>query len=166
MNEDPSPAAVTVRQAVSQDADGITRTYLESAEYHAGLDAARYGIPDAEEISARYRQGRQHPPDGDAITLVAEMNGEIIGFLDIQLTRSPDPMHRQMLYCDVVEVAVSSRHQRQGVGGQLLRAAEDWGRTHGAEFASLEYLAVNRRASLFYERLGYRTAHVVAIKRL
>jgi GNAT superfamily N-acetyltransferase len=48
----------------------------------------------------------------------------------------------------------------------LLQAAEDWGRRQGAELASLEYLAANQRASLFYERLGYHPASVMAIKSL
>jgi len=61
---------------------------------------------------------------------------------------------------------VSSRHQNQGIGGRLLRAAEDWGRQQGASFASLEYLAANTRASLFYQRMGYRVASITAIKSL
>ena len=75
-------------------------------------------------------------------------------------------MHREMLYCHVVEIAVSSRHQGQGIGGQLLRAAEDWGRRQGAESALLEYLAANQRAGSFYQRLGYRAASVMATKPL
>ena len=159
---------VLIRPSTSQDADDITRVYMESAEYHAGLDAERYWIPEAMEISARYREGRQHPPDADAdaITLIAEMSDEIVGFVDARLTQSPDPMHRQMVYCYVVEIAVSSRHQGRGLGAQLLSAAEDWGRRQGAELASLEYLAANKRAGLFYERLGYRAGSIIAIKRL
>jgi GNAT superfamily N-acetyltransferase len=168
MTEEPSSPEITIRRAYSKDADGITRIYLESADYHAGLDVERYSVPASEGIAARYREGRQHPLGavGDAITLLAEVGREIVGFVDVRLTRSPDPMHRAMLYCHVVEIAVSSRHQGQGIGGQLLRAAEDWGRQQGAEFASLEYLAANKRAGLFYERLGYHAASVTAIKRL
>jgi ribosomal protein S18 acetylase RimI-like enzyme len=168
MAEASSPAAITIRPAVSHDAEGITRVYFESAEYHARLDAERYWIPDAKQISARYREGRQPAASGtgEAVTLVAERNSEIVGFVDTRLTRSPDPMHREMLYCHIVEIAVSTRQQGQGIGEQLLRAAEDWGRRQGAEYASLEYLAANQRASLFYERLGYHAASVTAIKRL
>ncbi len=89
-----------------------------------------------------------------------------MGFVDVRLTRSPDPMHREMLYCHTVEIAVSSSHRRHGVGALLLQAAEAWGRGQGAQLASLEYLAANQRAELFYERLGYRAGSIVAIKRL
>ena len=164
-----SALTITIRPALSNDADGITRIYLESAEYHARLDPERYLVPAVETISARYREGRQHLPEtGDeSITLVAELAGEIAGFIDARLERSPDAMHREMIYCHVVEIAVSSRHQNQGIGARLLDAAEDWGRRLGATYASLDYQADNTRAGLFYQqRMGYRVAAMVAIKPL
>lgn len=162
-------ASITIRPAVPDDADGIARTFLESAEHHARLDSERYLVPSAEGISLRYREGRQHPLEAHAetITLVAEIGGEIVGFVDARLQRSPDAMHRELTYCHVAEIAVSNRNQSQGIGAQLLRAAEDWGRRQSAEFASLEYLAVNTRAGAFYQqRMGYRVASITAIKRL
>ena len=73
MAEAPNPPAITIRPARPQDADAITRTYMESAEHHARLDPQRYSIPAAAEIAARYREGRQHPPptEGASMTLVA-----------------------------------------------------------------------------------------------
>ena len=169
MNEGPIPANITIRLASAEDTHEITRTYLESAEYHALLDPERYSVPAPETITARYREGRQHPShtEGTSITLVAEVGGEIVGFIDARLERSPDPMHREMLYCHIVEFAVSLAHQGQGIGQQLLGAAEDWGRGQGAELASLEYLTANTRAGSFYQqRMGYRPAAITAIKRL
>jgi ribosomal protein S18 acetylase RimI-like enzyme len=159
---------ITVRPAISEDADGVARTFLESAEYHASLDPERYLVPAVETISARYRERRQHPDaDVEGITLVAEVDADIVGFIDARLEQSQDAMHREMTYCHIVEIAVNRRYQNQGIGGRLLRAAEEWGRLQGAEFASLEYLAANTHASLFYQkRMGYRPASITAIKRL
>jgi ribosomal protein S18 acetylase RimI-like enzyme len=99
--------------------------------------------------------------------LVADLDGDIVGFVDVRLEPSVDAMHREMIYCHVAEIAVTSRRQSQGIGGRLMRAAEAWGREKGAEFASLEYHAANTRASLFYQRrMGYGTASITAIKRL
>jgi ribosomal protein S18 acetylase RimI-like enzyme len=162
-------AVITIRPAVSEDADAIARTYVESAEYHAGLDPERYSVPAVDTISARYREGRQQPPGarGEGITLVAECSGEVVGFIDARLEQSPDAMHREMTYCHISEIAITREHQNQGIGGRLLRAAEDWGRGQGAQFASLEYHAANTRAGSFYQqRMGYRVAAVTAIKRL
>ncbi|WP_321470206.1 GNAT family N-acetyltransferase [uncultured Paludibaculum sp.] len=169
MGDDHHIAAIEIRPAVPDDADGIARTFLESAEYHAALDPERYAIPSVETILARYREDRQHTSrtGSDGITLVAELNGEIVGFLDACLYRSPDLMHREMTYCHIAEIAVRRDHWDQGIGGRLLRAAEDWGRRLGAEFALLEYLSSNTRAGFFYqERMGYRPASTAAMKRL
>lgn len=191
---------LTIRPAVPDDADGITRTYMESAAYHAGLDPERYDIPDAPAIAARYREGRQHSPQlqkplnlqpatqppphihpqleplpdfqrpphpgAESVTLVAEISGEVVGFVDVRLDQSPDPMHRRITYCHVVELAISRRHQNHGIGGHLLRAAEEWGQRRGAHFAILEYLAGNQQAGELYQRKGYRVAALIAVKRL
>ena len=160
---------VTIRPASPEDAHGIAHAFLQSAEHHATLDPWRYFVPNAETIAARYREGRQHPPApvSSTVTLVAELDGKIVGFVDVRLEQSPDAMHRELLYCHVVEIAVDGRHRRQGIGGRLLEAAEDWGRRSGAEIALLEYLAGNTDAASFYhERMGYRPAAISAIKRL
>lgn len=161
--------SIEIRPAVPGDADGIARTFLDSAEHHAELDPERYWIPTAEVISARYREGRQHPAEAgrEVVTLVAVSNGEIVGFVDARLERSPDPMHREMSYCHIVEIAVRSAQRGQGIGELLLKAAEEWGRRLGAYFASLEYHVANTRASSFYQkRMGYRAAATTVIKRL
>ena len=122
-------AEITIRLAVSADAEGIAETFLESAEHHARLDPQRYSVPEFDMIAARYREGRQHPTGagGTAITLVAELGGQVAGFVDARLEQSPDPMHREITYCHISEIAVSSRHQNQGIGGRLLRGGRRLG---------------------------------------
>jgi len=169
MEDSSRRTAMKIRAAVADDAAGIARTYLESAEHHAQLDGERYWVPSVEAITARYRDGRQHPPEAhaEAITLVADLDGEIVGFADARLQQSPDAMHRDLTYCHIAEIAVSRRHQSQGIGARLLRAAEDWGRAQGADLASLDYLAANTRAGAFYQqRMGYRIASITAFRRL
>lgn len=166
MSDAPVSQSMVIRPATPDDAEGLTRTFLESAELHARLDSARFWLPDGETIAARYRDGDQHPPDATSTTFVAELSGEIVGFVDARLTHSSDPMHRPFTYCHIVEIAVSQAHHRSGVGRALLQAAEDWGRQQGAEFASLEYLVANSGATAFYQRVGYDVAALTAIKRL
>ena len=166
INEASVPA--TIRSAVAEDADGITRIFLESAEHHASLDSELYFVPDFETIAARYREGRQHPAEGraESITIVAELSGDIVGFIDARLYRPTDAMHRDMIYCLISEIAVRREYQNHGIGKQLLQAAEDWGRQQGAEFAVLEYHAENVSAGAFYQRMRYRLASITAIRRL
>ena len=161
--------SITIRPAVADDAEDIVRTFLESAELHTTLDPARYAVPSFEAISTRYQEGQRHwdGSDGKGITLVADLGGQIVGFIDARLEQSLDPMHRDLVYCDVAEIAVAGHDRNKGIGGQLLRAAETWGREQGADYSSLEFHAANTTASRFYQnRMGYRAAHIIAIKQL
>jgi ribosomal protein S18 acetylase RimI-like enzyme len=162
-----SAPEVTVRTATAQDAEAITRIYIQSADHHANIDAERYCIPPEEFILERYRTGGQHVAGSEASTLVAEAGGQLLGFADIRLNQSTDPMHKDLIYCHIVEIAVREDIRSQGIGERLMRAAEDWGRDRGAELMSLEYNGANKRAAQFYnERMGYRAASIMAIKRL
>jgi ribosomal protein S18 acetylase RimI-like enzyme len=160
------PNSLTIRPATPADAAGIVRAYLDSAAHHAALDPARYAVPDRGAIVARYQEGKQHPADVQAITLVALVDDEIAGFVDAKLDRSSDAMHRDMLFCHIVEIAVGAGSRSRGIGERLLRAAEGWGRENGATFASLEYHVNNARAAEFYQRQDYRAAAVTALKAL
>jgi hypothetical protein len=42
MDEPGFQVAITIRPTASEDADGIAGAFIESAEYHAGLDPERY----------------------------------------------------------------------------------------------------------------------------
>ena len=159
--------AVTIRAAVPADARDIAVTFLESAEHHARLDPVRYRVPAIEAIVARYGEQLQQSVKAPAITLVAEGSGEIVGFVDARCEPSPDPMHRDVILCHVIEIAVRRRHRSRGIGAELLRTVEDWGRGNGAAFALLEVHAANTRAGEFYQRrLGYTAAAITAIKPL
>jgi ribosomal protein S18 acetylase RimI-like enzyme len=129
MDEPRYPATIEIRPAVPGDADSIARTFLESAEYHAELDPERYSTPAVEMISSRYREDLQHPSHaGREVTiLVAELGSEIVGFIDARLEQSPDPMHREMIYCHIAEIAVRCGHRNQGIGGRLLRRLKTGG---------------------------------------
>jgi len=64
----------------------------------------------------RYREVRQHRSDvrEAVVTLVADLGGEIVGFVDAALEQSPHPMHRKTTGCEVAEIAVSRLHQNRG----------------------------------------------------
>lgn len=159
---------MTIRAAAADDVEGVARALLESAEHHACLDPGRYIVPAAATLVTRYRGRMQLPGAGERwIMMVAEEGGEIVGFIEAALERSPDPMHKNMQYCHVEEIAVPRRYRNQGIGTALLRAVEDWGRGRGAAFASLDYHVANTRAGAFYQRrMGYATAAITAIKSL
>jgi len=61
--------------------------------------------------------------------------------------------HHQQL--QVSTIVVSSEVQREGVGRQLMLSAIDKGKCLGASETTLEVMAYNKDAQLFYETLGF-----------
>jgi hypothetical protein len=57
-----TPSAITIRRAVPEDAEGITRTYMESAEHHASLDSELYRPNSGTDRTFPRQLGRDVPP--------------------------------------------------------------------------------------------------------
>jgi ribosomal protein S18 acetylase RimI-like enzyme len=69
--------------------------------------------------------------------------------------------HRGWVYY----LAVRTTHQRQGVGSELLSAAEEWLRQTGAVKVQLMVRNENESALRFYRRVGYETSDVNVLSR-
>jgi len=152
-----------IRAATSEDAAAITFVYLESAEHHAAIDPERNYVPERAAIEERYRSGKQHPSE-PAVTLVAEADGSVVGFIDARIGETFDPMYRPARYCFVADIAVARAHRSKRIGEQLIEAIEKWAASQGATAMLLEYHVGNTRVADFYKRQGYRPASVVAYK--
>lgn len=167
INEVPKTETAQMRLATPRDLDGIAAIYLESARLHSELDPERYEVPVVAAVLDRYREILQNIRlECREVVLVAELNGDIVGFVEAHLGQSLDAMHRTVTFCHVSEIAVLASHWNSGLGGRLLHAIEKWGRGMGAEFASLEFHVENKRAESFYQKQAYRPAATTFIKRL
>jgi ribosomal protein S18 acetylase RimI-like enzyme len=81
-------------------------------------------------------------------TLVAEECGEVVGFANARCA--------QRGWGTVVTLDVAPGWQRQGIGGRLLAAIEEWLAGEGVRVVSLETPADESGARQFYEKHGYQ----------
>ena len=72
-----------------------------------------------------------------------------------------DPSARALC---VFDVAVAPSCQRQGIGTELMKYAEDEARNRGIRYVRLDAYAANPRSNAFYEKIGYRDTHRVAVR--
>jgi len=89
----------------------------------------------------------------DLLFLIAEHDGEVVGFASAQQT-----------FADEVELYtlfVHPDHQRDGVGTALLRAVETAAREAGVDRLRTGVLAGNRAARGFFEGHGFERAETV-----
>jgi ribosomal-protein-alanine N-acetyltransferase len=96
--------------------------------------------------------------------LVAEMNGEVVGYVMCRIEVGLSNMRLPGLLKKghVVSVAVLPSNRRNGVGTALVTKAMDGMRSYGAKQCYLEVRVTNEEATMLYKKLGMeitRTIH-------
>jgi GNAT superfamily N-acetyltransferase len=154
----------TIRGAKQEDVDGMARVWLDMARYYASLNPDRFRVPQADGLVEWIAQSLD--PSDDQITLVAEHAGHVVGFLVAHIIAPRENAPKQLmreagqtrLIIDVIGVERPS--WRQGVGTELVLAAEQWGRNRGAELVVVDTYVDSPVSVPFYERLGYQPAQL------
>jgi len=98
------------------------------------------------------RQLRYHLNNSNAVFLVAEFGGEVVGDA-IALVRR----HASGVSGRVYSLVVDGAHRRMGIGGKLFAATVAELQKRRASPIYLEVAEKNRRAIRIYERFGFRT---------
>jgi GNAT superfamily N-acetyltransferase len=162
---------VTVRPAQPGDGVAIAPLSRDSADYYGELAPGDFRRPD-EEGQAEWLDSFL-PADGEReIALVAEIDGQVVGYLEARLEEPLDSARYQTnpelaewrLFINALLTARS--HWRRGVGSALVAAAEAWAQERGATVAVMDTFAESPVSVPFWEGRGYRTRNVVMRKRL
>jgi len=83
--------------------------------------------------------------------LVAEIDGDVVGWLHISLCE-----HIDAETCVMIDGLVVDRtRRRSGIGRRLLAQAEDWARANSCALVRLRSTDARTEAHKFYEHLGY-----------
>jgi|GEM_PF-1625637 GNAT superfamily N-acetyltransferase len=158
-------AVVKIRAATAHDVGDLADIYQASADHHVRLDPSVYSTPDYLALKERYTR-RLPLPENEQI-LVAEVEGEVVGWIDMQL-RPATGQPRMMRDAVTVEIdiAVLPEHRAHGVGSRLVAAAEAWAAERGAQVITMQTHVANLDAIRFYqERHGFRTTGILMMKR-
>ncbi|MGH9731117.1 MAG: ribosomal protein S18-alanine N-acetyltransferase [Candidatus Acidiferrales bacterium] len=130
-----SRQAATIRRLEARDIDAVIEIQAQSRQ------TSQWSRREYELLAA--------PPPANNTTLcwVAENDGRVAGFLAAR--KLTDEM-------EILNLAVAPAARRQGIAGQLLRAAMKWGAAEGITKVYLEVRASNAPARNFYEHRGFR----------
>ena len=142
-----------VREATPDDAESIAVVHVASWQWaYAGLlPADRLASLSTQQRAQRWSEVLTEP--NDALTLVGERAGRIVGFASAGPARDDD------LAPGVGELWGLYVHPDvagDGTGYRLHEGAMAWLREQGARSAVLWMLRGNKRAHAFYERQGWR----------
>ena len=87
----------------------------------------------------------------DSCVLVAEENGTVVGWIHAAIVQ----LIESVLRAEIGGLIVGEKHQRKGIGKQLIAAVENWALEHGAEELSVRCNTKRVDAHLFYKSLEF-----------
>ena len=139
---------VTFRDARREDLPSIVALLADDM-----LGASR----ETELDDAYWRAFDQIAADGKNRLIVAEIDGQIAGTL--QLTLLPGLSRHGMLRAQIEAVRVAARQRGQGLGRAMIEWAIEQARGHGCGLVQLTSDKRRPDAIRFYEALGFTASH-------
>lgn len=160
-------STVRIRNAGPEDRDRILAFHLELYVDHRDRVIPQEQLPMIgyrdyagvlrEDVSSLMRRG-------GALVLVAEMDGEAVGYITGRIENDP---RRTLMRRGVVEDwFVSSEGRGEGVGRQLMAALEEHFRRAGCEMMESGTWSLNDGARAAHRSLGFEEIRVTYAKQL
>jgi ribosomal protein S18 acetylase RimI-like enzyme len=134
---------VRVREATAKDWPAVAALLADLGRPEA------LGTEDEEDLRQVFLRYLRRE---DAVALVAEDGGRVVGFCDLEFRIRLNFAEPQGWIPDLV---VAEDARSRGAGAALLRRAEEIARERGAWGMSLESATWRERAHAFYEREGW-----------
>ena len=156
------PEFLQIRHPRAGDGAGLAQSWLDAGTYYNQLTPDLFQVPEQDGLAAWFEDGIfERPPD--ELYLVAEYSGQAVGFIEAVIEPPlPDAAWqfiRDLAYprLYINALVVQRAYWRQGIGKQLLIAAEEWGQNRGAHIAFLDTFSESPVSVSFYEqRMGYQ----------
>jgi ribosomal protein S18 acetylase RimI-like enzyme len=156
---------IVIRPATHSDAHSLGRLGALLLETHYGFDRNRFMAPHANTAEGYGWFLSSQLKNKDAVVLVAERAGAIIGYVYAGLEpRSWKELREPAGFIHDVIVEESSR--RSGGARLLLEAAIEWLRTRGAPRVMLWTAVHNAAAQHLFDRLGFRRTMIEMTREL
>jgi GNAT superfamily N-acetyltransferase len=159
-------AGITVRNARAGDGPALARIHLANNAYHRELAPELFRKVEEDSL-AEFMDPEPDSNTDTSLALVAELDGEVAGYLEAQLQPPLETAQFQgssehaetKLFINFV--GTEPRFWRRGVAGSLVEAAEEWGRGRGATVALCDTWIGSPVSMPFWEeRMGYERRSV------
>lgn len=153
---------IIVRRAEVRDAESVVDMIVRLKIFNEELSGMFRTVQDVRERAREYFMSSL---DGDGkILLVADADGEVAGFIRVELVDRI--FYEPRVKALITDIYVRPSYRRSSVGHILIEAATREARRMGAGMISAIYPIKNYVASEFYRKMGFEELQVEVFKEL
>lgn len=154
-----------IRPATADDAPALGELGALLLRAHYGFDSARFMAPGANPERGYGGFLASQLSDSDAVVLVAERRGAVVGYVYAGL--EPRSWKELREACGFIhDVAVLDAERRTGIATALVDAAMAWLRSRGAPRAMLWTAERNEGAHRLFNSMGFRRTMIEMTREL
>jgi len=146
--------SVTIRQARPGDGKQIAEFAMKLVDQHIEYDPVRFARIATLEGMAWFYGGQTGSEN--ATVLLAEIEDQVVGFAYV-VYEEKNYAELSMLAAHLHDIYIDEGARRSGAGRQLIDAAVDFAKEHGASKLMLSVAAKNVAAQNFFEQAGFET---------
>ncbi len=143
---------LTYRTAAEADFPTLAAMYARLNAYFYEMG---YRLPHPENVGQVWLDSFRRTLGRFSQVFVAEMNGEVVGFMLCRVKRVPAHMGG-VLVGELSDMWIVEKARRKGIGDKLSRLALDWLRGQGVHSVEIQVLRDNEASWKLYERMGFQ----------
>jgi ribosomal protein S18 acetylase RimI-like enzyme len=155
---------LVIRNGRLKDAAKTLPVWDEFMDYHKKISTMDFEMTNkAEEMWVKYFE--RHVRSRIRKAIVAEQDGEIVGFLLGEIQKRP-PIFTTSRQGYVDSIGVRENKRNLGIGALMLNSFAEWARGKGTPYMLLNVAVENDIARGLYEKQGFKTIMLVQRKLL
>jgi GNAT superfamily N-acetyltransferase len=150
--------AVVIRKLQEDDIDGICELWKEFARIREGMTKSKILNDDAADYFFGYATGLLSRKD--TLTLVADDNKKIVGYMIAQKQRRP-PIYHHTQVAYLSDSFVAETHRGKGLLRMFMSDLHKWCKAEGVTAIDVQIFEGNKDAQAIYRKLGFHDYRVL-----
>jgi GNAT superfamily N-acetyltransferase len=152
---------MTIREAEYADTDRLAPMIVQAIAHQQLLDPQRYAVVD--DLQTNYRRWFGKLAEDPRMTvLVAEDEGQLVGFLVASVERDP-PIYCVGEYAVILDMWVNEAYRNRRIGASLIKAAQAKFEAIGIKQMRVEAISGDSIVQHMFESCGFRACTTLMV---
>jgi ribosomal protein S18 acetylase RimI-like enzyme len=157
---------ITVRKPQLTELSELIQLWEEQYRYHHELDSEYY-VSNSEGLTKKFSEYLTKCIEKeDPYIQVAVYEGKLVGFITYEVDEADYFDTNIKKFGSVLELYVSDKYRRKGLGTKLMQAAEAFFKGQGLEWVELQCSSFNEMALMFYDKSDFKNRQTLLFKKI